>query len=466
MRTGLKASFLLLSIILTSCYFTVIDFGKTGILYTDFGKFYQSGKFFLEKKNIYTPIYFTDNKTLDQNNQPQTKILPGNLNPPFFTLLTLPLSYLSYANALWIWSLLSCIGVLASVYFLCKSSTTLSRSSNYSAIGLAIIFFAYLPTFSNIHFGQVTLFLLPFVCGAWLAIRQNKPNTAALLLAIAAGIKPYLALFGLYFLINRQWRALFYFCLTGLMTLLLPLFIFGKITFINYFAVIDTIRWAASSWNASLLGVVVRLFGNAHELNTPIISKPYLSYPVYLVLSFLLILVLIKFLKTDFKFNINRKNDFSFCGILITTLLVSPLGWLYYFPLLCVPFIVLWELIGENYYSVFLTTSLTFILIASSLPAPLIASGYIKNALAVPVFIVSNFYTFALMYLLGLFFFLQAKLPIYRKPALQQMPIKTQNLLVVFALIPSLFGIIKTAVNIHDHGSQASHRYKIAYFGN
>src|ERR1043165_6716111 len=110
----LLTGIILLGVILILNFVYPLTLGKTNILYSDFGKFYHSQQLFIQGKNIYSPIYFVKNKLGTSTStskvkltQPKIFILSGNLNPPFFTLISFPLAYLSYPHALLVWTLLS-----------------------------------------------------------------------------------------------------------------------------------------------------------------------------------------------------------------------------------------------------------------------------------------------------------------------------------------------------------------------
>lgn len=104
---ALICGIILLAVILLLNFIYPLRMGKTNILYSDYGKFYHSQQLFIQGKDIYSPIYFVKNKLntdthLNNHQSKHSKILKlvGNLNPPFFTLISFPLTYLSYAHTL------------------------------------------------------------------------------------------------------------------------------------------------------------------------------------------------------------------------------------------------------------------------------------------------------------------------------------------------------------------------------
>lgn len=444
--------FLLLTQIIA--YSSIIQQGTKGILYADYGKFYQSARFVIAGKDIYTPVLY---KPKTSTNRPPNR-LPGNLNPPFFTLFVLPLGYLSYSVSLWAWSLFSIACGILSIVFVQKAL----QATKPFAVTTTLAFFTYFPTFSNIHFGQVTLFLMPLITGAWLAMRREKPMLAAVLLAIAASLKPFLGLFFLYYLLRREWKPLVLFCSVGLICLLIPLLLFGKQTYINYLELLNHIRWTASSWNASLLGFVSRLFGNPHELNTGLVALGDITKKTYWLLSAIFLLGISKYILAPKKIGASTQRDFDFSVILIASILLSPLGWFYYFSLLIIPIAILWELAKQNYYPTLLSVGIAIVIILSSLPAPLLSPEMITTKNALGIFLWSSCYTSSLFILIGLFIFLTKRLPEYIKPPHENFSNPLFVCLISIALLFSLCGLLKTPSNILLYGNSYIDRYTLA----
>jgi len=458
-----------LIIVLSIAYTTVINLGKQGSLYSDYGKFYQSAQFVLAGKNMYTPVFFTQNivkkvgkTTVHKVSKPYR--LPGNLNLPIFTLLILPLAYLSYGVSMWVWSLVSIVCGIGTIFLLRKQ--IFAESNSIKTLGLVIGFFAYYPTLATLHFGQITLFLLPLVVGAWLASRNNQALLAAILLGIATGIKPFFGLFLIYFLVRREWQATFIFTLTILISLLIPLLIFGKQTFFSYQETLNVINWTSSSWNISIWGMLGRFFGSNKEMNAALIPIVGLNSKVYLILAGLLLLTLIKFLRSNLDVNNTQKADINFSITLIIMLLVAPLGWIYYFPFLIVPLTVLWQFAQQKCYPIMLPLAIAIIIFLTGLPEGMIASGHITQANALSVFLWSSIYTITLIMLLVIFFRLSTHC-VTQNNASFTITFSKNILFIIFitALLPSLIGAVKSVHTIALHHNGLKY-YQIAYYGN
>lgn len=436
--------FLLLA--LSLIYAHQINQNKDNFLYKDYGKFYQGARFALEGKSIYSKIFLVMKPTAATQGKPQLKPAAGLLNPPFFTLLILPLGLLSYTASLIIWSILSIFCGVISVLLLQKTLDLEQRSLTLT-LGLLLAVFAYYPTFANIQFGQVTLILLPFEIGAWYAIRNNHNYAAALLLGIAASLKPFFALFLLYFLLRREWRALAWFISTILLCALLATFAFGIHTYPEYHAILQHITWYSSSWNASLLGFLTRLFGH-NENNTPLLAFSSITIPLFYLLSGVLLLAMIKFVWPTITPAPEKKRDLDFSITIIVMLLLSPLAWLYYFPLLMIPAVVLFKLAKEKQsLGLYLLTCMSIFL--SGIPQTFIPANKITASNAAAVFVLSSTNVATLILLLCALFFARKILLAYSKRPEQT---KYQGILLldhlewitgyVVVLLPSLFSIL------------------------
>jgi alpha-1,2-mannosyltransferase len=380
-----------------------IHMGAKNVLHTDYGKFYKATQFFQAKKNIYSTSMITLPKELKASVQ-KAQLAPS-LNPPFFTLLTLPLAYLSYATSLWLWSLLSIACGIISVLW-CQKNVGLL---NDKMIGLLfiVLFFSYLPTFINNGFGQVTLLMLPLLVGAWQATRRQHLITAGILLGILISLKIIFSLFIIYFLWRRAWPTIVSLLLTTIVCGLLPLPILGWQSYIDYYQLMHHITWYAGSWNASLYGFFIRLFGG-HEFNTPLIPFPMLSYFLYALASAVLFLRLIIFLEPA-KNNLNQqaKCDLDFSCVIVTMLVLSPLGWLYYFPWLIIAFFTIVRLTEQHPHAFKLHIVLAIFIVLSSTPHIMMDSLLITKSNVLSVCLLSSAYVASLLLILGLLYYLR-----------------------------------------------------------
>jgi hypothetical protein len=122
-------------------------------------------------------------------------------NPPFCALPIAPLTALPPLAAKRAWLILSLFFMALSVWVLQRVTTLGWR--RLSLLSLLCI----VPLHSNFLLGQFYVLVLLLISVAYYASRSGRPFVSGLLLAIAAMLKLFPALFLLFFLWKRNWRA-------------------------------------------------------------------------------------------------------------------------------------------------------------------------------------------------------------------------------------------------------------------
>jgi hypothetical protein len=139
---------------------------------------------------------------------------------PFSTLAIWPLAKLAPLTAKHIWILLN-LAFLIPIGWMLRSMTGLSYQR--VALALSLCF----PLHRNLLFGQFyVLLLLLIVAGCWSYLRGYRA-TAGVLVALAAACKVFPAVFFVFFLRRRDWRALIWGAVTGLATVAVSVAVFG-----------------------------------------------------------------------------------------------------------------------------------------------------------------------------------------------------------------------------------------------
>jgi hypothetical protein len=321
---------------------------------TDFFRFYQATQFYFSGQDIYS------NAIVKWDLPSGTLWLTANanLNLPFFSLLLLPLHIFNYANALLVWNSLAIILMALGVYL---SVRPFPQWHKYTLPILAL-FTLYLPNAEALAWGQITALLLVVLAGAWLLARNNKDIAAGVLIGLACALKLFCGLFLIYFLCIKKYRLFFISLLTFGVTVIIGGVVFGFHSYVSYFLDLNKVGWYASTWNVSFYGFFMRLFSNADE-NIPLIHLSHLASVCTQLCSVILLTCLIlKWQKWG-----NNQFDRGFALVMTSMLLLSPLGWLYYFPLLIIPYLVL---ISEENDNVHL--ALCFLLLLSTLMGHLV----------------------------------------------------------------------------------------------
>ncbi len=143
---------------------------------------------------------------------------------PFSALLFVPLTGLLPLAAKHVWIVLN-LAFLGVLVWLLRELCRLSWL--HAAL---LVFLTVVPLQTSFMFGQQHLLvLLLMALAAWCYLR-DKDAAAGALLAVAAALKIYPALFGLYFLVKRRYRAAIALAASGICLLALSFVLFGSDT--------------------------------------------------------------------------------------------------------------------------------------------------------------------------------------------------------------------------------------------
>jgi len=309
--------------------------------YADFLKFHRSAENLLAGRDLFEFVPMADYPIPEISSPSGQEFFHPNLNPPFQTVLFSPLGLLGFRAAYWIWAILSILcGGLAAV--LIGSKTSGARDRILSSLVHTNILLFYFPTLIAVVIGQLSLVPFLFLVLAWLAWREGKLSIAGGILGTLAAIKLFFGAFLLFFLARREWRAAGYFVGLGLSCTLLSAAVAGPDSVLRYVQVLGEVGWFSASWNASFLGFVSRVFGEPG--NDPLIHAPQLASVLGKLLSLLGVVLLITMARRGAPQERAKViDDLAFSACIVVMLLVSPLGWMYYFPFLLIPLSVIWR---------------------------------------------------------------------------------------------------------------------------
>ena len=121
--------------------------------------------------------------------------------PPFSALVFVPLSWVPWGLARWFWQLVS----LACLWFVTRKSLQLVGSDDPRRAMLWTGLFVWVePVRTTLNYGQINLVLAALLLGTMVSARSWKQGAGV---GIAAGLKLTPAISGLYFLVNRRYKA-------------------------------------------------------------------------------------------------------------------------------------------------------------------------------------------------------------------------------------------------------------------
>jgi hypothetical protein len=330
---------------------------------SDFYKFYLSSQLLHRGESMYWPLpdFRSPASPCNKNNPANLErsskkaselsdseilaCLHPNLNPPVSAAFIWHFSRFDFGTAWWLWSIAS----LGSA-FVAISAILIARVSRVFDSGLASVFvfigfFAYFPTFASFVLGQVTFFVFLLLGLSWLALRRGNQLLAGALLGAAASLKPFVGLFLFTLLLTKYWRACLAFLTVGAVAFVLGGVLGGFPVYLEYMDALQSVSWHAASWNASFAGFFSRIFGGSE--NKPWIDAPLVAAVMTAVLSTAVLARLIYCARRSATLEGRLRADILFSTTIPAMLLLSPLGWLYYFPLLFISVVVIWNLSEE-----------------------------------------------------------------------------------------------------------------------
>jgi hypothetical protein len=297
-----------------------------------------------------------------------------NMNSPLHILFMAPFAMMSLLKGFWIWNILSLLFGFLAAGLVAFNAIPENRLTGF--LTLAIFLFGYFPTFANVMLGgQWGLCLLFLSVLIWLAARKEKYIAAGIVLGLAMSTKILFGLFLLYFFVRRAWKLLAWSLITFFIVNVVGLFIVGISTYKQHILNLEVVpQFMNASWNASFTGFFTRIFGGAE--NIPLIMMPGLAHILVIALSILLVIGIIRGAWPQAKEASLDRYDIGFCLTTVSMLLISPVGWMYYFPILIISLFVIWNAsssLGSAYVYRF---SVGFFWAITSIPTELILSDF------------------------------------------------------------------------------------------
>lgn len=304
--------------------------------HTDYLQFHASALAHMQGKGLYNPFIYI-------NALQQIIVMPDaalaaahsqNLNPPVVTLLFLPLAGLSLQNA---------------YYVFCFAQFALALGLFWVFIGhcfgrhpvlrpaAALVMAGFFPVMANLLIGQLGLLLFTLVLPGWMALENGKLRTAGIWLGLALLLKVFVGLVFVWLALTRQWLILFWGSLVFALGMLAALLVFGVDNHLNWLVAIKEFTAGTLSWNASLEAVYGRYLGAGAVISH--YNMPWLVFALRCASWILSAFALIWLARQ--KHESTLAIGFALCLPLM--LLLAPLGWIYYFPLLLISAALLWQ---------------------------------------------------------------------------------------------------------------------------
>jgi hypothetical protein len=199
-------------------------------------------------------------------------------------------------------------------------------------VGLFLVYLLLFHNLLDLFLNQLGGLIMLFIILGYYYYLKKSDYVAGILWGFIIALKLFPGLLFFYVLKENRKTVLATMLVTIACCFLLPLFVFGTRIYVQFFNTLIGVSWYHFPWNASLLGFLHAIFYRFDQIDW--------IAPTYIVLA-LIYLISYLWLITPNK-DEDVVNHQAFCLTLILMVILSPLGWTYYFPLLLLPVALLW----------------------------------------------------------------------------------------------------------------------------
>jgi Protein of unknown function (DUF2029). len=320
-------------IVLSGLSIAIIAWLSDGIPLSDFAKgYYPAGRLIWESPES---LYSCDHG-----------LHPSKLcfvNFPIVAVLFSPFSYLPLTLAEILFTIMGVCLAAVGVWRLCKGANS---ADGRLVAGLCILSG---PLAYSIWLGNISHLLLPLMLAGFTAYSAGRDTKAGLIFSLLAFLKPFCALFLLYFLARRQWRLLFVMVSSALSAVIVSLLLFGVPVheiflkdFVLGFGAKPVVAFSVENYAAAIAHLTMPL--NHLRSFAPIDELVWFKI-TRVSLSALTIFVVGAILDRAGKPSTAEAKLAELCIALCVVLLIAPVTWTHYLLLLLIP--IAWVMMGE-----------------------------------------------------------------------------------------------------------------------
>lgn len=232
------------------------------VVHMDFDVFWRSARALLEGGDVYS-----------ENGGPSI-----STNPPFWTVLVVPLALLEPITAYRLFVLLA---VLAGVSYVAWTAEELRLRPAWAVFGASLLVFSN-PFLGTLALGQVYTILALGLVAAWVADRRGNTLVSGAALGLVLAVKPQFAPVLLWPLLRRRWRMLAAALASGAAATLIGLVVVGPDALVDWLAYVSS-RQPEGYWdNHTLPGAMARLF-RENEFVEPVALLPWMEPLAYVL---------------------------------------------------------------------------------------------------------------------------------------------------------------------------------------
>jgi len=227
-----------------------------------------------------------------------------NLNPPHFLLVLKPFTLLPLVAACVVWWLLSLGLIVAGLTWWLRTQG--ERWTIERAIWAAL----WAPVLTMGFTGQVTAVLGVAVWLAYRNLRRGHDWRGGAWLGLVLSVKPILWPLAIWFVVRREWKAVFGMAAAGAASVAIGLAVFGLRTYWMWIGALRGIDWGQEAMNASISGIASRLPIHVPHAASLLVGFAVACTTVWRSRGWTL--------------------DRAWMPLVAASLLASPLGWVYY----------------------------------------------------------------------------------------------------------------------------------------
>jgi Glycosyltransferase family 87 len=275
----------------------------------DFGRFwYATSAWVHTGQSLYapTPASYADDG-----------LLYSNLNLPHTHLAFLPFTYLPRDAAAAAWLLVGLIAIAAT------ARVVAAETGWRPTAAWVLVFIWWMPTHVQVVTGQVAWMMMPLIALGWRSARRGAWPLSGLAIGIAIAIKPFLMPLLVWLIWRRRWKAGAIAIGAMLATVLAGVVVFGAPAYQEWTGATGVVDWYSRSLNASLWGAGYRLFTQNTQF-APLATLPQGIHWIIGAGSVAIVAL------CWWRCRLVGDADRQWSLVLSASLLLSPLGWVYY----------------------------------------------------------------------------------------------------------------------------------------